>query len=159
MPRTHRIRTTKAQLDAALARAKTFYSIDRRVRQAWYEEATDRVCLLMADGIQICIPRGFLQGLKDAKPSQLAQIEVVGNGTGLHWPQLDADHYVLGLLDGVFGTKRWMAQLGQIGGASRSAAKVAAARRNGGKGGRPVTKNAESAPAVRSAGRRKAKTA
>ncbi|MER8672015.1 DUF2442 domain-containing protein [Mesorhizobium sp. M1156] len=29
-------------------------------------------------------------------------------GLGLHWPQLDADVDVPALLQGVFGSKRWM---------------------------------------------------
>jgi hypothetical protein len=42
------------------------------------------------------------------------------------------------LLQGVFGSKNWMArQLGANGGRSRTDAKVAAARENGLKGGRP----------------------
>ncbi|PND66048.1 DUF2442 domain-containing protein, partial [Escherichia coli] len=41
-------------------------------------------------------------------------------------------------LQGVFGSKRWMArQLGAEGGRSRTAAKIAASRENGRKGGRP----------------------
>jgi len=45
---------------------------------------------------------------------------------------------VPGLLQGTFGTRRWMAgELGAAGGKARSTAKVAAARENGRKGGRP----------------------
>ena len=53
---------------------------------------------------------------------------------GLHWEKLDADFTVPGLLAGIFGTKRYMAQLA---GRSTSAAKATAARVNGAKGGRP----------------------
>jgi hypothetical protein len=61
---------------------------------------------------------------------------------GLHWPKLDTDLYVPALLQGVFGSKQWMAQqLGAQGGRSRTAAKVAAARANGRKGGRPKSAN------------------
>jgi hypothetical protein len=41
------------------------------------------------------------------------------------------------LLRGVYGNKKWMAQIGRRGGSARSAAKKAAARANGAKGGRP----------------------
>src|SRR3546814_18418882 len=58
----------------------------------------------------------------------------------LHWPKLDTDLYVPALLQGVFGSKQWMAQqLGALGGRSRIAAKVAAARAYGPKGRRPKT--------------------
>jgi len=46
--------------------------------------------------------------------------------------------YLPALLEGVFGSPRWMAGLlGKSGGLARTAAKVAAARKNGSKGGRP----------------------
>ena len=71
-------------------------------------------------------------------PADLAEIKVSPAGLGLHWPKLDADVYVPALLQGVFGSKRWMAaQLGATGGQARSHAKAAAARENGRKGGRP----------------------
>jgi hypothetical protein len=47
------------------------------------------------------------------------------------------DHFVPGLLNHIFGTSRWMAELGRRGGSSTSATKAAAARANGKKGGRP----------------------
>mgnify|MGYP002146897045 CR=1 FL=1 len=68
----------------------------------------------------------------------LADIEISPAGLGLHWPQLDADVYLPALLQGVFGSRTWMAaQLGSAGGQARSPAKAAAARANGRKGGRP----------------------
>ena len=73
-----------------------------------------------------------------ASPDSLADIEISPAGLGLHWPRLDADLYVPALLQGVFGSKSWMArQLGAEGGRSRTIAKVAASRQNGRKGGRP----------------------
>jgi hypothetical protein len=43
------------------------------------------------------------------------------------------------LLEGVLGSKRWMAaQLGAAGGRTRSAANAAASRENGKRGGRPA---------------------
>jgi len=71
-------------------------------------------------------------------PEYLTKIEISPAGFGLHWPQLDTDLYVPALLQGVFGSKSWMArQLGAEGGRSRTVAKIAASRENGRKGGRP----------------------
>jgi len=76
--------------------------------------------------------------LETAKPSQLNEIEITPSGFGIHFPKLDADLYVPGLLEGFLGSKRWMAsRLGQAGGQSRSSAKRAASRANGRLGGRP----------------------
>ncbi len=78
------------------------------------------------------------EGLADASPNSLADIEISPTGLGLHWPQLDADIYIPGLLQGLFGSKSWMARaLGAKGGQSRSDAKTSASRNNGQKGGRP----------------------
>jgi len=78
------------------------------------------------------------KGLAGASPDDLAKIEISPTGLGLHWPRLDADLYVPALLQGVLGSRSWMAaQMGAAGGKARSAAKSAAARKNGRKGGRP----------------------
>jgi hypothetical protein len=83
----------------------------------------------------------LIQDLADTPPDQLSGVEVTPSGLGLHWPKLDADVYVPGLLSGVFGTKSWMASvMGARGGKVSSPAKADAARTNGTKGGRPKKK-------------------
>lgn len=133
----HRVAATDRQIDAAIDRARKSVASDRRATKAEYEKNTDLVSLYLDDGVRVSIPRVQLQGLQQATASQLSKIQLVGGGTGLRWPQLDVDHYVPGLLNHVFGARRWMAQLGRLGGASTSKAKAAAARANGRKGGRP----------------------
>ena len=59
---------------------------------------------------------------------------MIGTGYGLHWEALNEDHALPALVAGIFGTKRYMAQLA---GRATSPAKAAAARANGAKGGRP----------------------
>ena len=77
-------------------------------------------------------------GAKTVTTDDLKAIEVEAFGLGIHFPTIDADLYVPSLLEGVLGSKRWMAQtLGAAGGRSRTAVKAAAARENGRKGGRP----------------------
>jgi hypothetical protein len=97
----------------------------------------DLVIFKLNDGSRRVIPREDLQGLQSATEDQLARVEILGGGTGLHWPDLDADLYVPGLLRGIYGTKKWMAKIGRRGSAVTSAAKKRAARANGAKGGRP----------------------
>jgi hypothetical protein len=56
------------------------------------------------------------QGLENARPSRLREIEISPSGFGLHFPALDADPYVPGLPEGFGGSKSWMAsRLGQPG--------------------------------------------
>jgi hypothetical protein len=105
---------------------------------ARYDRRTARIVVNLNTGVQIAFPARLAEGLAEASPDDLAEIEISPTGLGLHWPKLDADVYVSALLHGVFGSKRWMAaQLGAAGGKVRSRAKAAAARENGRRGGRP----------------------
>jgi len=105
---------------------------------ARYDRRRSRVVVALSTGVELTFPTRIAEGLADASPESLAEIEISPAGLGLHWPKLDADLYVPGLLQGVFGSKQWMArQLGAEGGRARTEAKVAASRLNGRKGGRP----------------------
>jgi len=105
---------------------------------ARYDRRTSRIIVMLNTGVQLAFPTKLAEGLAGAPPECLAEIEISPAGLGLHWPRLDADVYVPALLQGVFGSKNWMArELGANGGRSRTDAKVAAARENGLKGGRP----------------------
>jgi hypothetical protein len=109
-----------------------------RATAARYDRRTSRVIVRLSNGVEIAVPTCLVQGLADALPDELDNIEISPSGLGLHWPKLDTDVYVPALLQGVFGSKQWMAsQLGAIGGKARTTAKAAASRRNGRKGGRP----------------------
>lgn len=134
----HRIVTTDDEIDQAIERAKAI----RRgplVTEVEYRPGPglDLLILKLSDGSRRVIPREDLQGLQSATKDQVARVEILGGGTGLHWPDLDADFCLPGLLRGVFGNEKWMAEIGSRGGAVRSAAKKRAARANGLKGGRP----------------------
>jgi hypothetical protein len=105
---------------------------------AHYDRRSGRVIVKLNSGVELAFPAKLAEGLADARPEKLADIEITPSGLGLHWPKLDADVYVPALLQGVFGSKSWMAQqLGSTGGRIRTEAKAAAARTNGQKGGRP----------------------
>lgn len=108
-----------------------------RARSARYDAATGRIEVELTNGCLFAFPAELGQGLRGASAAQLAEVEVTPSGTGLHWESLDADLLVSSLLRGVFGSRRWMSELGRLGGQATSPAKAAAARRNGRKGGRP----------------------
>jgi len=111
---------------------------------ARYDRRTARVIVVLNTGVQLAFPARLAEGLAGAPVEDLAEIEISPAGLGLHWPRLDADVYIPALLQGVFGSKSWMArELGANGGRARTEAKVAAARENGLKGGRPRKRAAE----------------
>ena len=97
--------------------------------------------VLLNSNLGIFFSPASAEGLEQATPDELSEIEISPSGYGLHFPRLDADLYLPALLEGVFGSERWMAsRMGTRGGKSRSTAKTAAARLNGKKGGRPPQK-------------------
>ena len=109
-----------------------------RAESAHYDAGRNRVIVRLTTGVELGFAPRDVEGLQDASVDDLKVIEVEAFGLGIHFPKLDTDLYVPELLEGVLGSKRWMAaQLGSAGGRSRSAAKVAASRENGKRGGRP----------------------
>ena len=132
----HRVLTTDAEIDRAIANAKRLEG-EPRLIEVNYEPRPDLFVLKFSDGWRHAIPRENLQGLRTATKDQLARVEILGPGTVVHWPSLDVDFYVPGLVKGIYGNRRWMAKIGQRGGSVKSPAKKAASRANGRLGGRP----------------------
>jgi hypothetical protein len=125
---------TDAVIDAALERGRVARENEPRALAARYDRASRRVVVDLANGCTLAFPPQLAQGLQDASEEELSDIEILGNGYGLHWQALDVDLSLPGLMAGIFGTRAWMARRA---GRATSAAKAAAARANGAKGGRP----------------------
>jgi Protein of unknown function (DUF2442) len=126
------------EIDRALARGRRRALSEPRAARARYDRRTGRVVVDLTNGCSFAFPARSLQGLARASDAELAEVEILGSGHGLHWAALDADFTVPGLLMGVFGTRAWMAsELARRAGQAKSPAKAAAARANGRKGGRP----------------------
>ena len=123
-----------SQAGAAIERGKAKLAAEPRAIAARYDTASDRVIVDLASGATFAFPPALAEFLQDATPEQLAEVEVQGAGFGLHWETLDVDYTVAGLMNGVFGTARWMAARA---GQATSSAKAQASRENGKKGGRP----------------------
>lgn len=126
------------EFDRAKARATRRLTTTPTVVTARYDPDTDRIVMSLSNGLDVSFPAHAIEGLETATPTDLSHIEIDPPGFGLHFPTVDADLYVPALLQGVFGSERWMAaRLGARGGKSRTAAKAAASRKNGTLGGRP----------------------
>lgn len=114
---------------------------------AHFDRNNGRVVVGLSNDLDVTFSPDLVQGLENAKPAQLESIEITPSGFGLHFPKLDADVYLPALLEGVFGSKRWIAaQLGALGGRSKSSAKASASRKNGRLGGRPKKTAANQKP-------------
>lgn len=125
---------TDAAIDAALARGAAARQAEPRAAAARYDRVLDRVVVDLTNGCSFAFPPRLAQGLEDATADQIAQVEVLGAGSGLHWEALDLDLSLPGLMAGLFGTAAHMARHA---GRAISPAKAAAARANGARGGRP----------------------
>ncbi len=105
---------------------------------ARYDQRRSRVVVALNTGVELTFPPRLAEGLADPSAESLSEIEISPAGLGLHWPKLDADLHVPALLQGVFGSKKWMSrELGAEGGKARPSAKPSASRVTGSKGGRP----------------------
>jgi hypothetical protein len=125
---------TDAEIDAAAGRGKIARCLEPRAAAARYDAQAGHIVVDLTNGCTFAFPPALAQGLEGASPAQLAHVEILGAGYGLHWEALDADLSIPGLLAGIFGTKAYMARRA---GQATSPAKAAAARSNGAKGGRP----------------------
>jgi Protein of unknown function (DUF2442) len=132
-----------------MALTKEFKAANRRARRrlkqtppataARYDRKSGRVVISLGSGLDLMVSPQSVEGLENAAPAQLSVIEVSPSGFGLYFPKLDADVYLPALLEGVLGSKKWMAsRLGSLGGGKTSLAKKRAARANGKLGGRPT---------------------
>lgn len=84
---------------------------DRGIERVLYSRSTDRVRIIFDDRTIYVVPRRLLEGLDAASTDQLKRIEIREVGPELSWPLLDVTHQVPKLLDGVYGSQRWMASL------------------------------------------------
>jgi len=125
---------TDAEIEAANARGRVARETEPRAVAARYDAKAKRIVVELTNGATFAFPPELAQKLCDASPDELADIKVSPGGYGLHWPRIDEDFSVPGLMNGVFGTAKWMAARA---GRTSSPAKAAAARANGRKGGRP----------------------
>ena len=115
-----------------------------RVADVCFDAHIGRLIIDLDNGLGLAMPLQRLQGLEAAPPEDLEGPHISPSGFGIHFPKIDVDLYVPGLIDGYMGTARWMAAAnGRAGGKISTDAKAAAARENGKLGGRPRKSKAD----------------
>ena len=60
----------------------------------------DEIIIFLSDGPRLSVPIVWSPRLEKASPSERADYELLGNGEGVHWPQIDEDISVTRLLAG-----------------------------------------------------------
>lgn len=61
----------------------------------------DSIIAQLTDGRTISVPLAWSWRLSEATPKQRANFEIMGNGQGVHWPELDEDISAWGMLYGI----------------------------------------------------------
>jgi Protein of unknown function (DUF2442) len=59
---------------------------------------SDEMIVSLADGRRLSVPLAWFPLLAKASPKQLQNFELMGDGEGIHWPDLDKGVGVAGLL-------------------------------------------------------------
>ena len=90
---------------------------------ARYDRRIGRIVVRLSTNLEISFSPRDAEGLETATREQLQSIEISPTGFGIHFPALDADLYIPALLEGFFGSKRWMAA--RLGGRPKKAAAAA----------------------------------
>jgi len=61
----------------------------------------DEIIAELVDGRVISVPVAWSWRLADATPAQRAHFRLIGTGQGVHWPEIDEDISVEGMLYGI----------------------------------------------------------
>jgi hypothetical protein len=61
------------------------------------------ICIKLMNNAEFRFPAENNQKLAKATDKQLSNVELICDGTGLHWDELDEDLSISGILDGRFG--------------------------------------------------------
>ena len=61
----------------------------------------DAVVARLLDGRTIAVPLAWSWRLLAATPAQRQRFELIGDGEGIHWPEVDEDVSIRGMLHGV----------------------------------------------------------
>jgi hypothetical protein len=60
----------------------------------------DAIHAELSDGRSVSVPLAWSWRLSEATPAQRAHYELIGSGQGVHWPDVDEDISVAGMLHG-----------------------------------------------------------
>jgi hypothetical protein len=77
----------------------TAANVEARIQSVSVTE--DEISAQLLDGRTISVPLAWSWRLSEATPEQRSRFETIGNGSGIHWPEIDEDISAEGMLHGV----------------------------------------------------------
>jgi hypothetical protein len=73
--------------------------VDPRIQSVSISD--DMISAQLVDGRTIGVPLVWSWRLSEATPEQRSRFEIIGSGSGIHWPDIDEDISVEGMLHGI----------------------------------------------------------
>ena len=74
--------------------------VEREAAASSVEVTEDELIVSLVDGRRISVPLAWYPRLSLATPEERNSYELMGRGTGIHWPLIDEDLSVSGILRG-----------------------------------------------------------
>lgn len=90
------------RVEEASARGLLEQATKVQATAARFDSDKKLIVIELANGASFAFPPSLVQCLADARAADLGEIEITPMGIGLHWPRLDADLTVEGLLVSIF---------------------------------------------------------
>ena len=75
--------------------------VEANPRAHLVEVTEDELTVALADGRRVSVPLAWFPRLLHASPAQRSNWQLLGDGEGIHWPDVDEDLSVAGILRGV----------------------------------------------------------
>src|SRR5205809_4740702 len=80
----------------AASRGRIFGAIEPQAKSVSYDRKQDRLVIELKNGVTFIVPCNLVQGIADARPDEIAQVELGPRGAALHWAMLNQDFSVAG---------------------------------------------------------------
>jgi hypothetical protein len=77
----------------------TAVNVEARIQSVLVSD--DEISAQLLDGRTISVPLAWSWRLSEATPEQRSRFEILGSGSGIHWPEIDEDISVEGMLHGI----------------------------------------------------------
>src|ERR671924_461163 len=82
----------------------TAVSVENRIQRV--DVSDESITAHLVDGRVISVPLAWSWRLSEASPKQRANWQLIGDGHGVHWPDVDEDISADGMLNGIPATRR-----------------------------------------------------
>ena len=136
-----RIETTEAELREMGRIGRAWDKVATKILAATYDRQRDMIRVDLSTGAILSVPRSKIVGFANAKPSQLADLEIAPGGETLWSDTVDSGVLFEQLVIIAAGEPVLGVIGARINGSKKSPARAMASRANGLKGGRPRKKS------------------